>query len=90
MTWKYINKQKSFSFAEACPSSLGYVYESSISLCYKVNTNRYNWTYANETCVAEGSMLLKMHTDDRWQFFNNIAPSHGKSSMLYLAMLLVE
>ena len=26
-------------------------------------------------------MLLKMHTNDRWQFFNNIAASHGKSSI---------
>ncbi|KAK6165563.1 hypothetical protein SNE40_022469 [Patella caerulea] len=61
--------------AETCP--LGYTYNISLNVCYKVFTNQLQWLDAMNLCEEEGGYLYLGNTMERFQIIQNLEASYN-------------
>ncbi|XP_025095183.1 aggrecan core protein-like isoform X2 [Pomacea canaliculata] len=52
---------------EACPYSQGFILYRPLGLCYQYHFQKEHWATANATCSNQGTMLLKVDTESKFQ-----------------------
>ena len=66
---------------DACPTDRGFVYKAHVSLCFKYHTDKSTYTQALSSCVAEGTTLIKIDSEDKNNaVYNYISSKYGRDT----------
>jgi len=71
---------------DRCPSSLGFIYEKTLDLCYWYPSFKRSWYQSNSTCIGKGATLVKIDTEDKRDFFKAMT---GTLFLFYYVRLLM-